>query len=331
MADRWDQFQLYQPPAQQAAPESDAPLLGEDYFKSIDPGQANMARAMVEGRAIPAGNARGANLQVIREHAFNAYPNADETVFKTRAATRQNFGSGPAAKNITSLNTLMGHFNDFMETSNALNNRDFTPWNSVANYIYDKTGHGQLKDFNIARNAVSDELAKVFRSSGMSESEIERWLTSLDSSSSPDQFKSVAGRAFKLLDSRMSALASEYNRGMSIGPNGIGGLKNHQFVSMDDETGKRAVVNVGENGLRPEDLLSPDARMKAQKVKAWLYPETGRTQQAQPPQVAQPGSQQAMPQPSAQPPGAQQPAAAPAPPPGNYVYDPASRKLVPAQ
>lgn len=265
----WDQFQPYHPPEPEVAAQPAEPLTGEDYLKSLnDPGRANMIRAYVEGRAIPVGNARSPQVQSVKQQAAIAFPNFDETLFKSRNETRKDFASGTSAKNITSLGTVMGHLNDLVDTSQHLAQHDLTPLNTVQNYVTDKIGQPQYKDFNLTKQAVADEMAKVFRGSGMSEAETERWLQTFDSSSSPDQFKGVIGRGLKLLDSRMTELANQYNRGMQIT---AGGLAKHTLEAVDDE-GRRIALPVSEQGLRAQDLLSAEAKAKVGNIKKWLYP-----------------------------------------------------------
>lgn len=269
MAGPWDQFPIYQQPAAPPAPAVPAePLTGDEFLKTLDPGTSNLIKAYVEGRSIPVGNSRTPQVQAIKRMAAQYEPNFDETIFKTRNDTRKDFGSGTASKNVTSLNTVMGHLNDLVETSQGLAQHDLTPLNYVQNAITNKLGSPALKDYNLAKQAVADEMAKVFRSSGMSEAETERWLTTFDSSSSPDQMKGVIGRGLKLLDSRMSALSDQYNRGMAYGPRGM----KHTTAFGDRQ------VEIGEKGLQPEDLLSNDAKAKVAKIKAWLYPETTKAE-----------------------------------------------------
>jgi hypothetical protein len=67
-----------------------------------------------------------------------------------------------------------------------------------------------VKRFEIARNAVADELAKVFRSSGMSDTEIHAWKSTLSENNSPDQFKAVIKQGLGLLESRVEALKDQY-------------------------------------------------------------------------------------------------------------------------
>jgi hypothetical protein len=238
-----------------------AGLTGEEFLKTLDPNIAATVKAYVEGRSMPVGNARSPQIQAIKQLAAQYEPGFDETVYKSRDSTRRDFSSGTAAKNISSLNTVMGHLNDLREASTKLGQHDWTVLNLIENYAADKLGGSALSDYKLARNAVADEMAKVFRGSGMSEAETERWLNSLDSSKSPEQFKGVFKQALSLLESRMSSLADQYERGMRLGP----GAKN----------------------IVPTDLLNESARGKIEKIKNWLYPETSRAN-AVPAGVSQP-------------------------------------------
>ena len=67
--------------------------------------------------------------------------------------------------------------------------------------------------------AVSHELAKVFRQTGMSEAEIRAWNERLKESSTPAQQQGIIEEAVTLMEGRLNALAERYNQGMGTTKN----------------------------------------------------------------------------------------------------------------
>jgi hypothetical protein len=190
-------------------------LTGEDYLKSIPSSEANTVRGILEGRMQPPTSFAASKpyWQGILQHAANAEPGFDLTKWQGRVGTAKDFSSGQAAKNVTSLNTVIGHLGSLMEASDKLNNSQSPMWNYVANSVSQGVGNPEVKKFEITRNAVADEMAKVFRSSGMSDTEIKAWKETLSTSNSPPQFKAVIGQGIELMNSRLDALKDQYRRG----------------------------------------------------------------------------------------------------------------------
>src|SRR6185503_2469181 len=142
-------------------------------------------------------------------------PGFDLTKWSQRVNTTRDFASGMAAKNVTSLNTVIGHLSDLKEKADALENGSIPLLNTIGNAYNSATGSPQVNNFNLARNAVADELAKVFKGSGISDHEIAQWKETLNASQSPAQLKGAVKTAINLMDSRLHALNDQRDRGMS--------------------------------------------------------------------------------------------------------------------
>jgi len=152
-------------------------------------------------------------------HLYAAYPESDTTIWKSRNETRAAFAKGVEGRAVTSLNTVMGHLNDLKETTERLAARDVKVWNRIENAIKDQFGQDALADYRVTRAAVGEELARVFQGAGATaEAAKERWLEAMDSANSPAQFKRVVGRLVSLIQSRMSALEAQHDRGMGYEP-----------------------------------------------------------------------------------------------------------------
>jgi hypothetical protein len=189
---------------------------GDDYLATLPAPLAGQVKALAEGRrAFPTGSAlRSPQVQELVAAATQYDPTLDAANAATRVATRKDFTSGKAAQNITAMNTALGHLGSLSNAAAKLENRSFPLWNTVANMAEQATGDPRVKNFTLARNAVSNELMKVFRGTGGSVSEIEEWQNNIDSSDSPEQLHATITQATDLLRSRLEAMNDQYGRGM---------------------------------------------------------------------------------------------------------------------
>lgn len=226
---------------------------GEDYLKTLDPGMAAKVRAVAEGRIAPPNpNSRSPQSQALLNHLYRYDPDSDTTVWKSRNETRAAFSKGVEGRAVTSLNTLMGHLEDLRQTADALSKRGWKAGNRVENAVRDQLGGTALADYRVARTAVADELARVFQGAGtVAESEKERWLEALDHASTPEQFRAIMNRLSSLVKSRMSALESQYDRGMNYKP--------------DDE---KSITRQG-------GFLNDESRKKFEGIQVWSRSQNG--------------------------------------------------------
>lgn len=226
------------------------PAGGTGALAGVSDNIKNQVVALAEGRmAFPSGFALKSPywqkmLQLVSEYD----PNFDAINYNARAKTRADFTSGKSAENIKSLNTAIGHLSTITEKFNELENSSFPSWNTMANWTGSKAGNEKIQSavggFDTAKLAVSGEMAKVFRSVGMSQQEIEHWMDRLSSSQSPADFKSTMKTATDLMGGRLDAIGDQYTKGMGKTTQGL-------------------------------DLLSPDAKKQFQKIQGGGKPSGG--------------------------------------------------------
>jgi hypothetical protein len=63
-------------------------------------------------------------------------------------------------------------------------------------------------------DAVSSELAAVFKGTGASDQEIKAWRGRINSSQSPEQLDAAINEGYELMFSRLGALRQKYDQGM---------------------------------------------------------------------------------------------------------------------
>ena len=204
---------------------------GEEYLQTLDPPLAKQVKMLAEGRrAFPTGAAlRNPSTMQLIAAATQYDPQLDAANAATRVATRKDFTSGMSARNLTALNTAVGHLATLRKLSTELNNSSFPKVNAFVNYLQsEQLGDPRVRKYKTAAMAFAGELAKVFKGTGApSLTELKDWEAQLDENMSPEQFKGFVETAADLLGSRINAVGDTYNRGLSTSADPITLLSPH--------------------------------------------------------------------------------------------------------
>lgn len=232
-------------------------LAGEDYLATLDPGRAAQIKGIVEGRmAPPTGMAlKSPQIQALMRQAAQYEPGFDLVNWQARAATRKDFTAGKSSQNITAFNTAIAHLDTLDKAADALGNRWSPIWNTVANMVVNQTGDPRVKQFEIAKTAVADELTRAFRGSGGNVHDIVQWEKAINSAGSPEQLKGAMKQAVELLRGRIEALGETYNRGMGTTKDPLTLLAPKSVAALQRMTGE-------DRGTGPAPAASPAAGAK---------------------------------------------------------------------
>ena len=191
---------------------------GEGGGIDLTPDQKNRVQAIIEGREPYPAMSRATDAAKIRAAVHEADPAFDAVNYKARQETRTKFTKGKGADNLTAFNTAIGHLGSLDKSIDNLNNSGFPAWNKyIANPIaeqFDPKYQKGLKEFQTARTAVADELTRAFRGSGGNVHDIIQWENAINAADSPVALKAAVRAAAELLNSRISSIGDEYNRGM---------------------------------------------------------------------------------------------------------------------
>lgn len=193
---------------------------GEDYLSTLDTATANMVKGIAEGRISPP-SPRSKNGLAILSAVSQYDPTFDAVNYQARQKGRIEVTSGATGKNITSLNTVLGHLKSLQESGAALNNAGIPLWNIAANYAAQQTGDPRITAFNTNKKAVADELTRVFAGSGGALEDRKQWENKISAASSPEQQKAFLQETAKLLESRISAVGDQYNNAMGTTKDGL--------------------------------------------------------------------------------------------------------------
>lgn len=178
----------------------------------------NQAQAIIEGRATTTqlASLRTAGGQKLALLVAEKDPNFDFSLAPQRTALRKDYTSGQTARNITSLNTVLGHLDTLDKKIDALNNKKLKKANTVANLVKTETGDPSVVEFKATRTAVSNELGRVFQGVGaVTEEERKTLREDMDAAGSKEQLKAVVSTYLDLIRSRLDAINANWNQTMS--------------------------------------------------------------------------------------------------------------------
>lgn len=236
-----------------------AGLHGDAFLKVLPPAVASQVKMLAEGKMqVPAGaSLRNPQINQLIQLASQYDPTFDAVDYQTRYKTAQDFApQGKSGQNITALNTAMGHLAGLKDAMSNLDNFGglATPLNAPVNAIESMFGDPRQTDVAMHANAVAGELAKVFRSTGMSEADINSWKSQLSQNLSPEQQAQVIKSGIDLMNSRLEAIGDAYTRGMGKVSNGV------DLLSPD---AKKAYATLTGGEKPPARAATPEQRAQA--------------------------------------------------------------------
>lgn len=221
----------------QSAPQ--APT-GDAFLKTLSPERASQIKALAEGRmALPSGYAlRSPVGQALLSDVAQYDPTFDVANAPSRTAARKAFTSGKQGQNITSFNTAIGHLGTLAEAAEELHNTGSIPllsttYNAAKNTMSAGSGNPEVTNFNVAKQAVVDELERAFKGTGGNVHEIKQWEDTLNSSRSPAQLRGAIKQAADLLRSRIGAQRDSYNAAMGTTDQPLPMLNQHASEALD--------------------------------------------------------------------------------------------------
>lgn len=206
------------------------PDLNLEPLKGKSPMLVGLMMQVIDGRAtLPPLGSRNPDAIMIRAMASEIDPTLDEASSKGRMATRVAFTSGPEARNITALNTALGHAGVVDDAFDKLSNFGMPSANAVWNTVASAFGNPKLNNASVAVNALAAEARKVFAGAGGGGglTELENWEKSFPLNGSPLQQKGALQQFVNLLDSRLQSLGDQYNRGMGVAGDPMSFLEPH--------------------------------------------------------------------------------------------------------
>jgi hypothetical protein len=133
--------------------------------------------------------------------------------FQIDKAMEKALTSGNMGQNIIAFNTANSHLDLLQQAADALNNGDSQFVNRTANQFITQFGSPAPSNFNAIKAAVSGELAKTFRGSGVTDQDIAAISGIINDAQSPAQIQGAISYYRSLMKSKVQAVA---NQGKSV-------------------------------------------------------------------------------------------------------------------
>jgi hypothetical protein len=267
-------------------------LHGEEYLATQSPTDAALIRAVAQGREqFPSGAAlRTPRGQWLQDAVTQFEPGFNGQVWQQRQkAFNDWYGGGKSQETIKRISQATDHGQSLVQSLEQLGNSRF---GAIINKPLNEAGAlvGKTGYNPVVTNAhaLADELAGIWKGSNLSDTEIKNWASAFRANGSIPQQKEDIGKLIELMEGGIRA--KEEQHATSFGPHAA--------------------------QLPPP--VSPALRQRIDQLKAWAANPNATWAQV---------SGQAPSTPAAAPSG-QAPAPATALPPGNYIYDPQSRRMI---
>lgn len=184
---------------------------GPEYMATLPPGRADLIKQYGEYRkAPPEGNS--ANALQLKTDIARAYPDYDaKNWLQYKKAITDFSAGGQSGKNVVSLTTAIGHMGTMFDLYRALGSGSVPLANAVMNAAKRATGDTSITNLDAARQALADELKRVFTVVGVgTEADRKGWFDILSAAKTPEQANGVLRTMSKLLESRVGALQKEW-------------------------------------------------------------------------------------------------------------------------
>lgn len=218
-------------------------LQGEDFIKTLpDPAVQNMTRAMLRGDA-PYPNITSRTPSVVKqalEAAQQADPTYSAATAPVRKATKIAFATGPEARNVNALNTLINHLGEMQDNDKNLPSHSIDLLNAAQNAIVphlSDEANSALNNYNIDKTGVGSEAAKAYKGVGaVSLEEQKDWQKNLSANNGPETRAQARQEIARLVAGKINALESQWSTAFPNEPK--------TFIS---EKAKKALVKLGVN------------------------------------------------------------------------------------
>lgn len=178
------------------------------------PSYAKYLQSLAEGRQQLGGRSSAA-MQKIQKDLAAMYPDLDQSKIQARWKTRQDFTTGKSAQNIKSLNTAVQHLAELNKIIPKLDNIQVPGVGHILNVMKNsymaQSGNPVISRFKAIKNALSGELANIYKVSGGTDTEIKHVGDTIDMADSPEGLKASVDEAITLMGGRLSALQDQWH------------------------------------------------------------------------------------------------------------------------
>lgn len=141
-------------------------------------------------------------------------PAYDATRFSVRGPTRQAFTTGTQGKQITNINTAIGHIDQLADVAGQLQSGGFVPGNRAWNAIRTAFGSDVVTNFDTLKDALAGEVANALSQSGATVSGIADAQAKIHGASSATQMAGYVKTLLPIMGAKLGNLDYAYHQAM---------------------------------------------------------------------------------------------------------------------
>lgn len=180
--------------------------IGQEFLNSLPAGMRTQVQAIGEGRMAPP-SSRSKQSMEIMSAVTRAYPDFDQSRYKTYEGMRKDMTSGKSAQTINSFNTALAHLGRLEE--NLPNNTSVPLLNMAMNAGRRASGSQALKPFEADALAVSNEVERAYKGGALSEGDYNHMRSLLNENDSPAAMRSSIRELRGLLQGKLEAFQAQ--------------------------------------------------------------------------------------------------------------------------
>lgn len=189
---------------------------GDEFLKSIPVQWRSTVKKIgsYDEDAMKVAAARGGERSMIMRWVNQYNPGYDASMFANRAPTRKAYTTGTQGKQITNINTALGHIDQLDAVANQLQTGGFVPGNKAFNAVRTAFGSDKVTNFDTLKDALAGEVAGVLSQSGATVSGIADAQAKIHASSSPTQLAGYVKTLIPIMGSKLAGLDYSYHQAM---------------------------------------------------------------------------------------------------------------------
>jgi hypothetical protein len=203
-------------------------LHGADYLKTLPPQYQGLVMGIAEGHVLPPpATTRNGKPNPVLALVEQYDPSFDASNAQARYALRKDFESGQTSKDIVSINTDLGHLNDFATAAQTLGNGGIQPLNQLKNGFattFDANGDRAktLSNLKSLQNTLADEYIRYVTGGNGGEGDREKIAALFDPDrSSTSQMLTAVNTLAEAMSRKTDALQAKWQTGMQGDPYAI--------------------------------------------------------------------------------------------------------------
>lgn len=236
-------------------------------WDTATPEDQALAKSLYEGRITPGALSyrdKGVAVKLANEYAIkNKLPAYQSFSGDVKHGMANSLAFGKLGQNALSLNTALGHANSALEAYQNIGNTNAKFLNVPINKLRTQTNDENVIKLQTTLNALSGELATVFKGSAGTDQEIGKWMNVLNDNLTPSQAKGAIQQVNELLNSRLNALQYQQKNVMGGRPD------DRQLLSPHAKQLSQKFSSMGNNQLGPT-ATGPNGKKIRFNGTAWV-------------------------------------------------------------